>query len=96
MNIPPISYPHFRFDNVEMAVRKSVKRAEMHREWQQDWSDYYRTKREDHVKLQHDLRNYNLIKDIELIKAYDNLQRHLTYDMYRYNTSLGRNLDVFV
>lgn len=96
MKIPAISYPHFRFDNVEMAARKSAKRAKLHANWQKDWTDYYRVKREDHVKLQHDLRNYNLIKDIELIKAYDNLQKHLTYDMYRYNTSLGRNLDVFV
>ena len=96
MKIPMISYPHFRFDNVEMAVRKNVKRAEMHADWQRDWAEYYRVKREDRVKLQHDLRNWNLIKDIELIKQYDNLQRHLTYDMYRYNTSLGRNLDVYV
>ena len=96
MNIPPISYPHFRFDNVEMAVRKNVKRAEIHRAWQQDWAEYYRIKRQDSVKLQNNLEKYNFIKDIELIKAYDNLQRHLTYDMYRYNTSLGRNLDVYV
>ena len=96
MNIPPISYPHFRFDNVEMAVRKSVKRTELHREWQENWAEHYRVKRQDSVNLQSNLKKYNFIKDIELIKAYDNLQRHMTYDMYRYNTSLGRNLDVFV
>lgn len=96
MKIPMISYPHFRFDNVEMAVRKSAKRAELQANWQRDWAEYYSVKREDHVKLQRDIRNWNLVKDIEEIKAYENLKKHLTYDMYRYNTSLGRNLDVYV
>lgn len=96
MNIPPISFPHFRFDNVEMAARKSIKRQKLHQVWQDRWAEHYRVKRENSVKLQDKLKHYNFVKDIELIKAYDNLQRRLTYDMYRYNTSLGRNLDVYV
>lgn len=96
MNIPIISYPHFRFDNVEMSARKEVKRAKLHREYQEEWANYYRIKREDKVKLENKLKDYNLIKDIESIKAYDSLKKHIEYSMYRYSTSLGRNLDVYV
>ena len=96
MKVPIISYPHYRFDTVEMAARKDVKRAKMHREWQDDWDQYYRIKNQDSVKLTQDLKHYNLVKDIEEIKAYEALRRHWQYYMYRYNTSLGRNLDVYV
>ena len=96
MKVPIISYPHYRFDTVEMAARKDVKRAHLHREWQDDWDQYYRVRNHDSVKLTQGLKHYNLVKDIEEIKAYEALRRHWHYYMYRYNTSLGRNLDVYV
>ena len=79
-----------------MAARKNFKRAELHRAWQDDWDQDHRIKRQDTVKLKQDLAHWNLVKDIEAINAYDALKKKLEYGMYRYNTSLGRNLDVFV
>lgn len=96
MKVPVISYPHFRFDNVEMAARKGVKREKLHQAWQKNWEDHYRIKHEDSVKLKNKIAQFNFIKDIEEIKAYDSLKKHIEYDMYRYNFSLGRNLDVYV
>lgn len=96
MNIPIIAYPHFRFDNVEMSARKQVKREKLHSEWQENRADYYSIKREDQVKLENKLKDYNHIKDIEAIKAYESLKKQIEYSMYRYNISLGNNLDVYV
>lgn len=96
MKIPIISYPHFRFDNVEMAGRKDIKRARLHREWQENWENHYSVKQEDAVKFKQNLKHFNFIKDIEEIKAYESLKKHIEYNMYRYNISLGRNLDVYV
>ena len=96
MNVPLISYPHFHFDTTQMAVRKEVKRAELHKKWQDNWTDYYRIKQQDLVKSKEKLKHYNTTKDIESIKQYENLKKNLFYYMYRYNTSLGTNLDVFV
>ena len=94
--VPLIAFPHFRFDNVLMSGRREAKRAELHKKWQDNWAEYYRIKNQDLVKSKNNLKHYNLVKDIEEVKAYDNLKKNLTYYMYRYNTSLGTNLDVYV
>lgn len=96
MKIPLIAYPHFRFDNVEMAARKDLKRAKLHKKWQDNWDDHYRIKQQDQVQSKENIKHYNLVKDIEDIKNYENLKKNVTYYMYRYNTSLGKNLDVYV
>jgi hypothetical protein len=96
MTVPLIAYPHFKFDTVEMAARKNEKRAEMQKKWQDDWADYYGIKQQDLVQSKQKLKHYNLVKDIETIKNYENLKKNLFYYMYRYNTSLGTNLDVYV
>ena len=96
MIAPIIAYPHFHFDTVEMSARKQAKRAELHKKWQDEWTDYYRVKQKNLVQSKDKLKHYNLIKDIEYVKNYDNLKRNLFYFMYRYNTSLGTNLDVYV
>lgn len=96
IKVPMISFPHFRFDTVEMAARKNVKRAKLHADWQRDWEEHYKVKTQDAQLATQRLKHYNIIKDIEEINAYDALKKHLQYGMYRYNTSLGRNLDVYV
>ena len=96
MIAPIIAYPHFQFDTVEMSARKQSKRAELHKKWQDEWADYYRVKQKNLIQSKDKLKHYNLIKDIEYVKNYDNLKRNLFYFMYRYNTSLGTNLDVYV
>lgn len=96
MNIPIITYPHFRFDTVEIAARKQVKRSQLHEAWQEEWANYYRIKQQDAVQSKQRVKQFNFIKDIEQIKAYDALKKSIEYGMYRYNTSLGRNLDVYI
>lgn len=96
MSIPLIAYPHFHFDTVQMASRKEAKRAELHQKHQDNWDNYYRIKHQDLVQSKIRAQRYNFVKDIEEIKNYDNLKKNLTYYMYRYNTSLGTNLDVYV
>lgn len=96
MHIPIIAYPHFRFDNVEMSARKHQKRTDLHRKQQLDWEEYYQVKAKDNTKSRQSIQHYNHVKDIEEIKAYESLKKHIEYGMYRYNTSLGKNLDVYV
>lgn len=96
MIAPIISYPHFRFDTVQMSARKEAKRADLHRKWQEDWAEYYRIKHQDLIQSKNKIKHYNFVKDIETINLYDNLRKNLNYFMYRYNTSLGTNLDVFI
>lgn len=96
MVAPIIAYPHFQFDTVQMAARKQAKRAKLHKSWQEVWAEHYRIKNQDRVKSKDKLKYHNLTKDIEEIKNYENLKKNLFYYMYRYNTSLGTNLDVYV
>ena len=96
MVAPIIAYPHFQFDTVQMAARKQAKRAKLHKSWQEVWAEHYHIKNQDRVKSKDKLKYHNLTKDIEEIKNYENLKKNLFYYMYRYNTSLGTNLDVYV
>ena len=96
MRVPIITQPHFHFDTVEMAGRKNVKRAKMHELWQKKIDEHYEVKRNDTKRIENGLKHFNYIKDIEEINAYDYLKKSVEYRMYRYNTSLGRNLDVYV
>ena len=96
MHIPIISQPHFRFDTVEMAARKNVKRAKLHKIWQDKIAEYHEVKRKDLKKVKDSISHFNYKKDIDEINQYDFIKKNVEYHMYRYNTSLGRNLDVYV
>lgn len=87
---------NYHVNTSPMYNRKQVKVENLHRLHQEKVADFYRVKQQDFMLNHTNLKDWEMIKNLEDINRYMVLKKNVEYGLYKYSKYLGNHIDITV